>query len=141
MYKFFNLPYEYEPGVTRSVYQERFQSIDKKLREPRVPPLLSQIFTGSPSVTPATSPTSTPLRKRWFWPVVPRPTPQVCLCPDPVPRVSSLCCSSRIFFPVPPPTGPRDFRPTQSVICDEPNLLQTKLDPLAELKRDVRHFT
>ena len=125
VYNFYKLPYKYEPGITRTVYRERFQRINTTLRQEE--PLANKSILHEPvsacsaSTISATSPTSTPLRKSWSWPVVPMPSPQVCWCPNAVPCLYSPCCSrSRIFYPILSPFRARGVGPTELAFTKKP---------------------
>ena len=125
VYKFNNLPYKYEPGVTRTFYRERFQRKNTSFREQglqTIQPLVPQILSSSPlatSVFPSASPL---LNSRFSWPVIPVPSPQVCWCMKQVPCVSSLSSStSRIFFPVSSLSASRGFKPGKPTHCHEAN--------------------
>ena len=119
VYKFCKLPYKYEPGVTRSSYQERFKRLNSSLRqsEPQTSkPFQPQIIFRSLPATSAIPPPATPVGKRLSWPVGPIPTPQVCFCSGPVSCSSSLCFyRSRIFYPDSWSSESCGFRPIEPV--------------------------
>ena len=58
VYKFRNLPYKYEPGITRSVYRDRFRTINTSLCD-QAPGIMKDSlplkFNSSPSVSRAFS--------------------------------------------------------------------------------------
>ena len=122
VYKFYKLPYKYEPGVTRSAYQERFKRKNSGLPQPEsqeAKPLSPQTFPGSLTTTSVIFTKWTPLGKRFLWPVDPMPSPQVCWCPDPVPFTSSFCCSKSRFF--------IQFPCVQNRLTCQPNQERSKL--------------
>ena len=104
VYKFYKLPYKYEPGVTRSAYQEHKRK-NTGLHHPesqKAKPLPPPILPGFSTATSAVFPTRTPLGKSFSWPVAPMPS-QVCWCIETVlcTCACSFCYSkSRIFCPV-----------------------------------------
>lgn len=105
VYKFYKLPYEYEPGVTRSIYREKFLgqytsyqgSLPQRQKAGEASPQRNTETLAStsffyPTIAPCGnfithSVSSLPRQAFWF--------------PDPVPCTSLRCFSrSRIFFPV-----------------------------------------
>lgn len=105
VYKFYKLPYEYKPGVTRSIYREKFLGQYASYQGPspqrqKASEVSPQIHTEPLASTSFFYPTITPfgsvithsvsnLPRQAFW------------FPDPVPCTSLQCFSkSRIFLPV-----------------------------------------
>lgn len=105
VYKFYKLPYEYEPGVTRSIYREKFLgqytsyqgSLPQRQKAGEASPQRNTETLAStsffyPTIAPCGnfithSVSNLPRQAFWF--------------PDPVPCTSLQCFSkSRIFFPV-----------------------------------------
>ena len=104
VYKFRNLPYKYEPGITRSVYRDRFQTINTSLcnQEPGIiKDLLPLKFNSSPSVSRAFFSSSLPPRGSSPWTTSPRASSEGCTCLDVGLSLSSIFCSkTRIYFPM-----------------------------------------
>ena len=104
VYKFRNLPYKYEPGITRSVYRDRFQTINTSLcnQEPGIiKDLLPLKFNSSPSVSRAFFSSSLPPRGSSPWTASPRASSEKCTCLDVEFSLSSIYCSkTRIYFPM-----------------------------------------
>lgn len=133
VYKFNRLPYEYEPGVTRSphhlkkinasIYKEQDQlPVTLKPAQKAAGFSLVPSAFAPPSPTSPTSPICTPLSKDLSWPVLPVPTRPVLWYPS-----SSLfkpppvfITRSRIMFPfVDPLTSlPLGFKPLQPMPFD-----------------------
>ncbi|XP_068714806.1 ETS-related transcription factor Elf-4-like isoform X2 [Montipora foliosa] len=87
VYKFNKLPYEYQPGVTRSWYRQKFVGQDTSP--------LPKMQTEPPASSSLLCPTNTP---HCFTCPDSR---QTCWCSDTVPLTSLHCISkSRIFYPV-----------------------------------------
>ena len=104
VYKFRNLPYKYEPGITRSVYRDRFQTINTSLfnQEPGIiKDLLPLKFNSSPSVSRAFFSSSLPPRGSSPWTASPTASSEKCTCLDVEFSLSSIYCSkTRIYFPM-----------------------------------------
>ena len=104
VYKFRNLPYKYEPGITRSVYRDRFQTINTSLcdQEPGIiKDLLPLEFNSSPSVSRAFFSSSLLPIGYSPWTASPRVSSEGCTCLDVELSLSSIFCSkTRIYFPM-----------------------------------------
>ena len=105
VYKFRNLPYKYEPGITRSVYRDRFQTINKSLcdQEPGIiKDLLPLIeLNSSPPGSKAFFSSGLPPRGSSPWAASPRASSEGCTCLDVELSLSSIFCSkTRIYFPM-----------------------------------------
>ena len=105
VYKFRNLPYKYEPGITRSVYRDRFQTINTSPcdQEPGIiKDLLPLIeFNSSPPVSRAFFSSRLLPRRSWPWTASPRASSEGCTCLDVELSLSSIFCSkTRIYFPM-----------------------------------------
>ena len=104
VYKFRNLPYKYEPGITRSVYRDRFQTINTSLcdQEPGIiKDFLPFKLNSSPPVSRAFFSSSLPPRGSSPWTASPRASSEGCTCLDTEPFIPSILCSkTRIYFPV-----------------------------------------
>ena len=103
VYKFRNLPYKYEPGITRSVYHDRFQTMNPSLcdQEPGIiKGLLPLKFNSSPPVSRAFFSSSLPPWESSPW-TVPWTVLPGRLQKDVELSLSSILCSkTRIYFPV-----------------------------------------
>lgn len=114
VYRFNKLPYKYEPGVTRSQYQEQFQRISQNRHQ--TPERKAKPFTlrSSPATSAFVTNTS-PLGKGFSWPVGSMPSPQAYWYPEPLPCLTSLSFtkSTRIFYPVPLSSEAVGLRPTE----------------------------
>ena len=104
VYKFRNLPYKYEPGITRSVYRDRFQTINTSLcdQEPGIiKDFLPLEFNSSPSVSRAFFSSSLLPIGYSPWTASPRVSSEGCTCLDVELSLSSIFCSkTRIYFPM-----------------------------------------
>ena len=105
VYKFRNLPYKYEPGITRSVYRDRFQTINTSLcdQEPGIiKDLLPLIeLNSSPPGSKAFFSSGIPPRGSSPWAASPRASSEGCTCLDVELSLSSIFCSkTRIYFPM-----------------------------------------
>ena len=105
VYKFRNLPYKYEPGITRSVYRDRFQTINTSLcdQEPGIiKDLLPLIeLNSSPPGSKAFFSSGLPPRGSSPWAASPRASSEGCTCLDVELSLSSIFCSkTRIYFPM-----------------------------------------
>ena len=104
VYKFRNLPYKYEPGITRSVYRDRFQTINTSPynQEPGIiKDLLPFELNSSPPLSRALFSSSLPPRGSSPWTASPRASSEGCTCLDTEPFIPSILCSTtRIYFPV-----------------------------------------
>ena len=104
VYKFRNFPYKYEPGITRTVYRDRFQTTNTSLcdQEPGIiKDFLPLKLNSSPLVSRAFF--SSSLQPRGFspWTASPRASSEGCTCLDVELSLSSIFCSkTRIFFPM-----------------------------------------
>lgn len=105
MYKFYKLPYEYEPGVTRSIYREKLLGQNTSYQGPspqrqKAREVSPQIHTEPLASTSLFYPTITP-RGSCFTHSVSNLPRQAFWFPDPIPCASLQSFSkSRIFFPV-----------------------------------------
>ena len=105
VYKFRNLPYKYEPGITRSAYHDRFQTINTSLcdQEPTIiKDLLPLIeLNSSPPGSKAFFSSGLPPRGSSPWTASFRASSEGCTCLDVELFFSSIFCSkTRIYFPV-----------------------------------------
>ena len=105
VYKFRNLPYKYEPGITRSVYRDRFQTINTSLcdQEPGIIKdlLLLIELNSSPPGSKAFFSSGLPPRRSSPWTASPRASSEGCTCLDVELSLSSIFCSkTRIYFPM-----------------------------------------
>ena len=105
VYKFRNLPYKYEPGITRSVYRDRFQTINTSLcdQEPGIIKHLLPLIelNSSPPGSKAFFSSGLPPRGSSPWAASPRASSEGCTCLDVELSLSSIFCSkTRIYFPM-----------------------------------------
>ena len=105
VYQFRNLPYKYEPGITRSVYRDRFQTINTSLcdQEPTIiKDLLPLIeLNSSPPGSKAFFSSGLPPRGSSPWTASFRASSEGCTCLDVELSLSSIFCSkTRIYFPM-----------------------------------------
>ena len=105
VHQFRNLPYKYEPGITRSVYRDRFQTINTSLcdQEPTIiKDLLPLIeLNSSPPGSKAFFSSGLPPRGSSPWTASFRASSEGCTCLDVELFFSSIFCSkTRIYFPV-----------------------------------------
>ena len=104
VYKFRNLPYKYEPGITRSVYRDRFQTINTSLCDQErgiIKDLLPFKLNSSPPVSRAFFSSSLPPGGSSPWTASLRASSEGCTCLDVELSLSSIFCSkTRIYFPM-----------------------------------------
>ena len=103
VYKFRNLPYKYEPGITRSVYRDRFQTINTICdQEPGIfNDFLPLKFNNSPSVSRAFFCSNLQPGGSSPWTASLRASSEGCTCLDVELSLSSIFCSkTRIYFPM-----------------------------------------
>ena len=86
VYKFRNLPYKYEPGITRSVYRDRFQTINTSPCD-QMPGMIKDLLplielNSSPPGSKAFFSSGLPPRGSSPWKASPRASSEGCTCLD-----------------------------------------------------------
>ncbi|XP_068758862.1 transcriptional regulator ERG homolog [Montipora capricornis] len=130
VYKFNKLPYDYKPGVTRSLHHASLISASIHIEKensvsPKTPVTPTTVVTPPPhqttnDTTPQAAvliPTPTTMGRSWSWPVIPIPRCPMCSCPASTPLLStagSLRSGSRIMYPI------FDSFSSQSTPCFKP---------------------
>lgn len=126
VYKFNKLPYDYQPGVTRSKYHASMLSASihkeqEKSDEPvaSVTPATPVAVTTPPPRPPTADttppdanliPTHSTMERSWSWPLIPIPRCPICLCQAFTPMIRTLGnerSRSRIMYPIVDPFSPQ----------------------------------